>query len=55
MYNLYYWNERAAEWKRCGCKPSADLSEIRKHQFKLIEQCDGCVRFRVVYDRACAG
>jgi hypothetical protein len=55
MYSLFYWNERKAEWLPCGCRPSADLQEIRKHQFRLIEQCDGCVRFRITHASAYAG
>ena len=55
MYNLLYWNERKAQWLPCGCRPSADLQEIRKHQFRLIKQCDGCVRFRITHTSAYAG
>ena len=55
MYKLLYWNEHKAEWLPCGVRPSADLQEIRKHQFALIRQCNGCVRFRVLHEPAYAG
>ena len=46
MYTLTYWNERDAQWKPCGVS-SSDLAVIRKRQFQMIKDCDGCVRFRV--------
>ena len=47
MYIVHYWNPREAAWKGVGSGQFATLEAARKEQYKLIRQCDGCVRFRV--------
>ena len=44
-YNVQYWNERSAEWKRVGSFPSRE--EAREAQYEAVEQTAGTVRFRV--------
>ena len=44
-YNVQYWNERSAEWKRVGSFTSRE--EARECQYQSVEQTAGTVRFRV--------
>ena len=48
MYTIAYWNERDAQWKGTGSGSFADKSHARQRMRALAEQCDHCVRFRIM-------
>ena len=47
MFTVYYWNERAAEWRGTGSGSFYDLAQAKQRLRALAEQCDYCVRFKV--------
>lgn len=50
IFQLQYWNERAAEWRGTGCSShSRDI--IRERQYKMIRETGmsgAGIRFRVL-------
>ena len=48
MYSLQYWNAQAAEWRGAGCS-SPDKQVVEQRMRRSAQQCDYCVRFRIVH------
>jgi hypothetical protein len=47
IFQLQYWNERDAEWLGAGYR-SHDRAEVMRRMHGASEQCNRCVRFRVL-------
>ena len=50
IYQLQYWNERAAEWRGTGCS-SHSRDVVRDYQYKMIRETGmsgAGIRFRVL-------
>ena len=46
MFTLQYWHETAAEWRGAGFS-STSLDCARRRMRGALEECGGCVRFRI--------
>lgn len=47
MFQIQYWNERAAEWRGTGSGSISDYDAARQRMRALAEQCDYSCRFRI--------